>query len=129
MIKLTLKQQYAINAVIKNFDVTRVLNAMQATGWRWLINGKLVPPTKPDILICARRILTIAVQNSVTSSNGKGSCYTGGLEATCEDNYLTLKFVLTMEEFDIDKINDIFARSNENATEDYESIVKQYAKP
>jgi|DEB0MinimDraft_3_1074331.scaffolds.fasta_scaffold03275_10 hypothetical protein len=129
MIELTSKQQDAINAVIENFDVTRVMNAMQATDWRWFINGKLVPLTKPDILMCAREILTIAVQNSVTSSDGKGYCYTGGLEAACKDDFLTLKFVLPTGEFDIKSVNDISAKSNESATEDYESIVKQYAKP
>lgn len=126
MHKLTSEQTKAVDTIIAHFDVNRVLNVMQALSWRWLINGSLVPPTKPDILLTARRILIEAIKLSESHPEG-GYASTGGLEAFCEHNYLTLKFVLTSEEYDMEA-DEALVIFEETVAKDYESVVKQYAR-
>jgi hypothetical protein len=127
MVQLTPEQLKAVDTIISNFDVTRVLNAMHSTSWRWLINGRLVPPTKPDILITARKALIEAIRISIAQKED-GYYSVGGLEASCVDNYLTLKFVLTTEEYDMDKDLTPGVQVEEDTIKDYESVVKQYAR-
>ena len=81
-----------IQEIIEEFDFDKVWNAMRLLNWTW--HGEI--PTINQIKQSARRYLNLVCQDFYNSNEQSELFYgSGGLEASCDNYGMRLKFVLT----------------------------------
>jgi hypothetical protein len=92
---MKMKNQELIDAVIDDFDFTKVRQVMYALSWTWQ-NAKDGVPSVRELRQSARRHL----EDALTGDTGYS--FSGGLEATYTNEVLRLKFILEYSEYPLD---------------------------